>query len=66
MRITIKLFGGGEQEPRFVGTLDVAAAGAPSSLRPAELSTEDLKLLWDVERAINHHVAGRCHIEVNE
>lgn len=60
--ITIKLFPSGERTPRFVGQLQLCAVGsAPAD----ECVTADLKLLWDVERAINDHIAGRCHIEIN-
>lgn len=76
MPVTIRIFGAGEQEPRFIGTLNVVATGASKARRSTllntedlklfstELNTEDLKLLWLVERAINNHVAGRCHIDV--
>lgn len=66
MKIAIRIFGAGEQIPRFAGTLELITAGASSSLTPHEMSTEDLKLLWDVEQAINVNVGGRCHIEVTE
>lgn len=61
MNIVIKIFAPGATKPRFVGKLETLIGS-----KVDQPNTADLKLLWDVERAINNHIEGRCHIEIAE